>query len=153
MSNRFSTPGQFPAFLPRLSLTLVLMASLATGLSPTIARAEDGTITELFKSPLSDLPGKEAMVIEVEYGPSGETPIHRHDAHAFVYVLEGRGVSGGELLAELKANPEFQQCYCVCLTGRNEAESGWRQLGFDAYVQKPIGVDALEQIVTRRMPG
>lgn len=89
MSNRFSTPGQFPAFLPRLSLTLVLMASLATGLSPTIARAEDGTITELFKSPLSDLPGKEAMVIEVEYGPSGETPIHRHDAHAFVYVLEG----------------------------------------------------------------
>jgi quercetin dioxygenase-like cupin family protein len=28
-------------------------------------------------------------MITVEYAPGGSDPIHGHDAHAFVYVLEG----------------------------------------------------------------
>lgn len=28
-------------------------------------------------------------MITVSYPPGGETPVHRHNAHVFVYVLEG----------------------------------------------------------------
>ena len=38
---------------------------------------------------LTDLPGKEGLMVIVEYPPSGSDPIHRHNAHVFVYVLEG----------------------------------------------------------------
>ena len=38
---------------------------------------------------LPDIPGKEALVITVDFAPGAEDPVHRHDAHAFVYVLEG----------------------------------------------------------------
>ncbi len=48
---------------------------------------------------LADHPGKEAAIIEVTYPPGGGDPVHRHNAHGFVYVLEGSivmGVRGGE---------------------------------------------------------
>jgi quercetin dioxygenase-like cupin family protein len=32
---------------------------------------------------------QEVNVITVEYGPGESSPPHRHDAHTFVYVLEG----------------------------------------------------------------
>jgi quercetin dioxygenase-like cupin family protein len=38
---------------------------------------------------LPDLPGKEMLMISVEYPPGTVEHIHRHDAHAFLYVLEG----------------------------------------------------------------
>ncbi|MDQ0122972.1 quercetin dioxygenase-like cupin family protein [Pseudomonas lini] len=48
---------------------------------------------------LPDYPGKEVLIITVEYPPGGADPVHRHDAHGFVYVLEGSvvmGVAGGK---------------------------------------------------------
>src|SRR5262245_41512511 len=47
------------------------------------------TVTPLMSMPFNDVPGKEGLMLLVEYGPGGADPIHRHDAHAFVYVLEG----------------------------------------------------------------
>jgi quercetin dioxygenase-like cupin family protein len=41
------------------------------------------------KKDLPNYPGKEGLMISVEYGPGGSDPIHKHDANAFVYVLEG----------------------------------------------------------------
>jgi len=38
---------------------------------------------------MPNLPGKEGLMLLVEYPPGGADPIHRHNAHAFVYVLEG----------------------------------------------------------------
>ncbi len=38
---------------------------------------------------MTDVSGKEGLLITVEYPPAGSDPIHRHNAHAFVYVLEG----------------------------------------------------------------
>lgn len=51
--------------------------------------AQDAKVTQLLSKDLEDLPGKEGMMIIVEYPPCGSDPIHRHNAHAFVYVLEG----------------------------------------------------------------
>src|SRR5262245_5376112 len=57
------------------------------------------TVTSLMSKPLPDIPGKEGEMIVVEYGPGEADPVHRHNADAFVYVLEGSivmQVRGGE---------------------------------------------------------
>ena len=51
--------------------------------------AQEPKVTELLSKDLKDIPGKEVLMITVEYAPGGKDPIHRHNAAAFVYVLEG----------------------------------------------------------------
>lgn len=34
---------------------------------------------------LTDIPGKEVLMLTVEYLPGGSDPVHRHDAHGFLY--------------------------------------------------------------------
>ena len=51
--------------------------------------AQEPKVTELLSKDLKDSPGKEVLMITVEYAPGGKDPIHRHNAAAFVYVLEG----------------------------------------------------------------
>jgi quercetin dioxygenase-like cupin family protein len=56
-------------------------------------------VTPLMTKALADYPGKEALVLTVVYPPGAVDPVHRHNAHAFVYVLEGSivmGVRGGK---------------------------------------------------------
>ena len=38
---------------------------------------------------LAESPGREVLMLTVEHAPGGSSAIHRHNAHAFVYVLEG----------------------------------------------------------------
>jgi len=47
------------------------------------------TVQQLMVEPLSSVPGKEVIVLTVEYLPGGASSPHRHDAEVFVYVLEG----------------------------------------------------------------
>ena len=51
--------------------------------------AQHAKVTPLLSKDLTNLPGKEGLVVTVEYPPGSSDPIHRHNAHAFVYVLEG----------------------------------------------------------------
>lgn len=51
--------------------------------------AGDVSVKPLLTEPLPEYPGKEVQMIVVEYGPGGADPVHRHDAHGFIYVLEG----------------------------------------------------------------
>ncbi|OZI60506.1 cupin domain-containing protein [Bordetella genomosp. 11] len=51
-------------------------------------------VKALMTKQLADYPGKEATLLEVDYPPGAVDPVHRHDAHAFVYVLEGTIVMG-----------------------------------------------------------
>lgn len=53
------------------------------------AMAQEPKVTPLLSKDLKDSPGKEALMLTVEYAPGGASPIHRHNALAFVYVLEG----------------------------------------------------------------
>ena len=65
---------------------LLLLVPFVFGL----AHAGDGkVVTPLMLKELPDIPGKEALIITVDFAPGAEDPVHRHDAHAFVYVLEG----------------------------------------------------------------
>lgn len=49
----------------------------------------DAVVASLLKKELADIPGKEVVMLTVEYPPGGSSPAHRHDANVFVYVLEG----------------------------------------------------------------
>lgn len=65
-----------------------MLLSLAGGAAAQPAPSE-AQVTPLMTKALADYPGKEGVVITVEYAPGGESQVHRHNAHAFVYVLEG----------------------------------------------------------------
>ena len=57
-------------------------------------------VNALLTKQLPEAPGKEIEVITVNYAPGAVDAIHRHDAHAVVYVLEGKvemQVRGGTL--------------------------------------------------------
>ena len=71
---------------PRVYLRACLAALLMLGAVP----AEAADVKELFAIDLADYAGKEGRMIEVSYPPGAKDIVHRHDAHAFVYVLEGQ---------------------------------------------------------------
>ena len=66
--------------------TLLILLCLMSG--PLMAQ-QDAKVTPLMSKDLTDFPGKEGLMITVEYPPGASDPIHRHNAHAFLYVLEG----------------------------------------------------------------
>lgn len=70
-------------------LSLCLSASICLLGALPAAAAEAATVTPIMKKDLPDYPGKEGLMISVEYEPGGSTPIHKHEADAFVYVIEG----------------------------------------------------------------
>ena len=55
----------------------------------TAAAAQEAKVTPLMTKELTGLPGKEGTMVTVEYAPGGSSAEHRHNAHVFVYVLEG----------------------------------------------------------------
>ena len=57
-------------------------------MTSTVA-AQQANVTTLMSKDLTDNPGKEVLMITVEYPPGGADAVHRHYAQAFVYVLEG----------------------------------------------------------------
>ena len=77
-------------------VALVLLAALPM---LAAAAAEAADVKELFAIDLADYPGKEGRMIEVSYPPGAQDVVHRRDAHAFVYVLEG------QIVMQLKGKP------------------------------------------------
>src|SRR5258706_4687309 len=51
--------------------------------------ANEAKVTPLFSKDLMDFPGKEGLMVKVDYPPGSSDPIHRHNAHGFIYLLEG----------------------------------------------------------------
>lgn len=62
--------------------------------------APEAKVTPLFSKDLEGFPGKEGVMITVEYPPGSVDPVHRHNAHAFAYVLEG------SIVMQVKDGPE-----------------------------------------------
>lgn len=67
------------------TILMLVLLFLMTG----TLKAQEATVTSLMSKDLTELPGKEVLMITVEYHPGATDPIHRHNARAFVYVLEG----------------------------------------------------------------
>jgi quercetin dioxygenase-like cupin family protein len=97
-------------------------AYLAVLLMRAAVPADAADVKELFAIDLAGYPGKEGRVIEVSYPPGAQDVVHRHDAHAFVYVLEGQIVMQlkGQPAVTLKAGQTFYEGPAdVHVVGRN----------------------------------
>ena len=71
----------------RIVAALLVMAGTLT--NQACAEPPAAIVTPVMTRPLDDYPGKEALMILVEYPPGAVDPVHRHHAHGFIYVLEG----------------------------------------------------------------
>ena len=70
-------------------MTTKLVALVLLCLMTGTAMAQQAKVTSLMSKDLPENPGKEMLMLLVEHAPGGSSPIHRHHAHALVYVLEG----------------------------------------------------------------
>ena len=71
----------------RIAVRNVLMGLVCLLAVPSVA--QNPKVTPLQAKELAGVPGKEAVMLTVEYPPGGSSSKHRHNAHTFVYVLEG----------------------------------------------------------------
>ena len=93
---------------------------------------------------LEDIAGKEVLMLVVEYPPGGSDPVHRHDAHAFVYVLEGSivmQVKGGEETTLTPGQTFYEGPGDIHAVGRNASDS--RPAKFLVFLIKNTGAAAV----------
>ncbi len=94
-------------------IRVCFLACLATTalLLPVAIPAAAADVKDLFAIDLADYAGKEGRMIEVSYPPGANDVVHRHNAHAFVYVLEGQIVMQlkGKPAVTLKAGDTFYE--------------------------------------------
>jgi len=105
--------------ITKLSLMLVC---LITG----TLMAQEAKVTQLLSKDLTNLPNKEGLMITVEYPPGGSDPIHRHNAHAFLYVLEGSVVMqlrGGKEITLTPGQTFYEGPDDVHVVGRNASST------------------------------
>jgi quercetin dioxygenase-like cupin family protein len=102
-----------------------LILALACLVSSTLV-AQEAKVTELLSKDLTNLPGKEGLMVTVEYPPGSVDPIHRHNAHGFIYVLEGSivmQVRGGKEVTLTPGQTFYEGPDDVHVVGRNASRT------------------------------
>jgi quercetin dioxygenase-like cupin family protein len=102
-----------------------LILALACLMSGTLV-AQEAKVTELFSKDLTNLPDKEGLMVIVEYPPGSTDPIHRHNAHGFIYVLEGSivmQVRGGKEVTVTPGQTFYEGPDDVHVVGRNASKT------------------------------
>lgn len=131
--------------LPSLALLalLPLGSAIAAPAAPPHA-APAPIVHDVMTEPLPEHPGKEVLILTVEYPPGGADPVHRHDAHGFVYVLQGRivmGVAGGREVTLGPGEAFHEGPRDVHTVGRNA--SATEPAKFVVFLLKDIGTPAV----------
>ena len=102
-----------------------LILALACLMSGTLV-AQQAKVTQLMSKDLTEFPGKEGLMITVDHPPGGSDPIHRHNAYAFVYVLEGSIVMqlrGGQEVTLTPGQTFYEGPDDVHVVGRNASQT------------------------------
>ena len=105
-----------------LKVMLVLLPLLVN----STLRAQEAKVTPLMSEDLPEFPGKEGLMISVVYPPGTSDPIHRHNAHAFLYVLEGSLVmqlKGGKEITLAPGQTFYEGPNDVHVIGRNASNT------------------------------
>jgi uncharacterized protein YbjT (DUF2867 family)/quercetin dioxygenase-like cupin family protein len=87
---------------------------------------KEAKLTELMSKDLADLPGKEGLMLLIEYPPGSSDPIHRHNAHGFIYVLEGSivmQVRGGKEVTLTPGQTFYEGPEDIHVVGRNASQT------------------------------
>jgi quercetin dioxygenase-like cupin family protein len=123
------------------------MAALLAGLlclSSVPLSAQHPTVTPVMTKELTHIPGKEVLMLTVEFAPGGADPIHRHNAHGFIYVLEGSvvmQVKGGKPVTLTAGQTFYEGPDDVHIVGRNASST--RPAKLLAVLVKDKGAPAL----------
>ena len=124
---------------------LFLMTGTPVAQQPVATpQAPQATVTELMSKDLTELPGKEVLMITVDYPPGSVDPIHRHNARAFVYVLEGSIVmqlKGGKEVTLTPGQTFYEGPDDVHVVGRNASST--RPAQFVVFFIKDKGAPVL----------
>jgi quercetin dioxygenase-like cupin family protein len=119
---------------------VVLLACLMSG---TLV-AQEAKVTPLMSKDLASCPGKEGLMITVDYPPGSTDPIHRHNAYAFIYVLEGSivmQVRGGKEVTLTPGQTFYEGPDDVHVVGRNASKT--KPAKFVAFFVKDKGAPVL----------
>ena len=112
--------------MARMKMMLVSLFLTASTLAAQQPAAKEAKVTQLMTKALAENPGKEIVVITVEHAPGGTDPIHRHNAQAFVYVLEGTivmQVKGGIELTLTPGDTFYEGPDDIHIVGRNASST------------------------------
>jgi quercetin dioxygenase-like cupin family protein len=115
--------------LKAYALIVCTLISAAFGAGSGIATTtepKEAKLTELMSKDLTDLPGKEGLMLLIEYPPGSSDPIHRHNAHGFIYVLEGSivmQVRGGKEVTLTPGQTFYEGPEDVHVVGRNASQT------------------------------
>lgn len=125
--------------------TAILLSVLST-----TSIAQESVANAIFQTDLPDIEGREAVVLEVIYPPGAASGSHRHNAHTFVYVLEGAvemQVAGGELTKLTAGQTFYETPNDIHSVSRNASESEPAKIlvFFIKMKNTPISVPADEQ--------
>jgi quercetin dioxygenase-like cupin family protein len=123
--------------ITKLALVLVCLTSVAVA-------PKEAKVTQLVSKDLLDVPCKEGLMITVVYPPGASDPIHRHNAHAFVYVLEGSivmQVRGGKEVTLTPGQTFYEGPSDVHVVGRNASQT--KPAKFVVFLVKDKGAPVL----------
>ena len=126
-----------PVKIQRSRLLMNAALGVLLFLSPALRaeEADEAKVTDLGYAKITDLmtkdlvivpPGKEVTMITVEYAPGAADPVHRHNAQAFVYVLEGSiemQMKGAEKVTLHPGDTFYEDPEGIHLVGRNVSDT------------------------------
>jgi quercetin dioxygenase-like cupin family protein len=124
----------------RKKIILVVLLSIIAG--PLMA--QEPKITPVMSKVMTDVSGKEGLMITVDYPPGGSDPIHVHNAHAFLYVLQGSvvmQVKGGKQVTLTPGQTFYEGPNDVHIVGRNASNT--QPAKFVVFLVKENGAPAL----------
>jgi quercetin dioxygenase-like cupin family protein len=90
------------------------------------AQQPEPTVTKVTEKELTDIPGKEVLILTVNYAPGATDSPHRHNADAFVYVLEGtvvEQVKGGTPVTLTAGQTFYEGPGDIHVVGRNASST------------------------------
>lgn len=126
-------------YLFHLCVSLILW-----GINPLVTPVEG----QLFNMPLSGLPeNQEIRVSEVNLAPGQESTPHRHNAHVFVYILEGQvnmQVAGSELVTLSPGEMFYENPDDIHMVSQNASDT--ESAKFLVYIIKTIGMPVITQV-------
>ena len=105
--------------ITRLILTILWLMSASV-------QPKEAKVTQLMSKDLTDIPGREGLMLTVEYPPGSSDPVHRHNAHGFIYVLEGSivmQVRGGKEVTLTAGQTFYEGPSDVHVVGRNASQT------------------------------
>lgn len=120
-----------------------LIAALFFLMAGAIA-VQEPKVTQTLSKDLNGFPGKEGVILTVEYPPGGADPVHRHNANAFVYVLEGSvvmQVKGGKEVTLSQGQTFYEGPDDIHVVGRNASQT--KPAKFVVFLLKDKGAPAL----------